>query len=103
MNQMLLSFLQRQGKQGFDENFAENDEDHPCWQQNGEYQNTEQEASVSSSLIPLQYHTLHHQESWQHNSFAHQSSNNVPVCVGSPCFYFIENSVFADEMYSLVI
>ncbi|CAL9053499.1 uncharacterized protein LOC103982115 [Musa acuminata AAA Group] len=78
MNQMLLSFLQRQGKQGFDENFAENDEDHPCWQQNGEYQNTEQEASVSSSLIPLQYHTLHHQESWQHNSFAHQSSNNVP-------------------------
>ncbi|URD97593.1 RING [Musa troglodytarum] len=61
MNQMLLSFLHRRY-----ENFAENDE----WQRNGEHQNTEQEASVSSSLAPLHYHTLHHQESRQRNSYA---------------------------------
>ncbi|WOK99746.1 hypothetical protein Cni_G08458 [Canna indica] len=74
MNQVILSFLHRRGKQIFDDDIAENHEDHLFWQQNDEYQNTKQDAPVASPLVPLQYQTLHHAENWCHTSYTHQPS-----------------------------
>lgn len=79
MNQLILSFLRRQTQQSFHENSAETHVDYPFWQPSDEYCDAEQDASVSSSLVPLQYHTLRHPENWQHTSFTHQSSHNMLV------------------------
>ncbi|XP_010928795.1 uncharacterized protein [Elaeis guineensis] len=78
MNHLILSFLQRQGHQSFDDNFAEDYEEQTFWRQNDEFQNADQVASASSSLIPVPYQTLNHPESWQHTTFRHHSSQNFP-------------------------
>ncbi|KAG1347433.1 hypothetical protein COCNU_06G012620 [Cocos nucifera] len=78
MNRLILSFLQRQGHQSFDDNFAEDYEEQTLWRQNDEFQNADQVASASSSLIPVPYQTLNHPESWQHTTFRHHSFQNFP-------------------------
>ncbi|XP_010926869.1 uncharacterized protein [Elaeis guineensis] len=76
MNRLILSFLQRQAQQSFDDNYVEDYEEQTFWRQSDEFQNADQVASSSSSLIPMPYQTQHHLDRWQHTSFRHHSSQN---------------------------
>lgn len=81
MNQLILSFLHRQGQQQYHDsnNFTDYYEEQPFWRSNDELQNNDLVASASSSLVPLSYQTFSNPNSQRHASLTPHVPQNLLV------------------------
>ncbi|XP_020096043.1 uncharacterized protein LOC109715454 [Ananas comosus] len=79
MNQLILSFLHRQGQQQYHDsnNFTDYYEEQPFWRSNDELQNNDLVASASSSLVPLSYQTFSNPNSQRHASLTPHVPQNL--------------------------